>query len=347
MDTLNFQYWPSGWERKGIRLFPKQGEVRTGSVLLDRRMIPIETVVGTGSQGKELLISVNTPRGRDDVQITIAPGIFGGEWGFDGASKARRVEKGINRSLSGCRLQRRRQELAGQGKPAEVRWELCPHCQAMVDLSGFPPSPQVLCHYCGTLGTLGHEPLEEETRFGICGSCHFFGCPEPFTSRRVVYLIFWFYTERETATLCGACMRTEALTNLRGNLITVVGAPISIMELVQARFRGSRRSARFAELDAANFAASQGRFDRADILYERLLARNRVAAGLHYNRAKLRYDWEDWTGALEKARSALDDCANYLPAVGLACRSLVRLGRLDEAEALGARFPGIVNGVDS
>ena len=141
-------------------------------------------------------------------------------------------------------------------------------------------------------------------------------------------------------------MRTEALTNLRGNLIAVVGVPISLIELMQAHYRGSRRFVKFAELDAANYAAMQGRFDRADLLYERMLGRNRVAAGLHSNRAELRCGWEDWSGALEKALSALEECSNYPPAASLAFRSLAQLGRLDEAEAIRAGFPKVTFNVD-
>jgi hypothetical protein len=78
------------------------------------------------------------------------------------------------------------------------------------------------------------------------------------------------------------------------------------------------------------------------VLYERMLGRSGVSAGVRYNQAKWRYDQEDWSGALEKALSALGDCPNYPPAADLACRSLVRLGRLEDAEALRAQTPGAI-----
>jgi hypothetical protein len=136
------------------------------------------------------------------------------------------------------------------------------------------------------------------------------------------------------------------MVNLRGNLISVIGIPLSAIELIRGYFLGSSRFKRFAELDAANIAAMNGRPDRADILYERLLSRIKVSAGLHYNRAKVRYDGDDWSGALEETLAALKDCSHHIPAIELACRSLVRLGRLDEAESFRARHTRIV-GFDS
>jgi hypothetical protein len=48
----------------------------------------------------DLLISVNTPHGRDDLQSTIAPGPFGGEWSFASPSRGGRVKEAVNLSLA-------------------------------------------------------------------------------------------------------------------------------------------------------------------------------------------------------------------------------------------------------
>jgi hypothetical protein len=339
MQPLPFRYWPSGWQQQSIRLFTKRGEVGTESVLLDRREILLASIVATASDGRELLISVMTPYGRDDVQIAVAPGRSSGLVFRSGTTNASRVKEAIDSACSRARFEQRRQEVAEVAPTSakELRSETCPHCLALVDVSGFPRSPQVFCPYCGTIGTM-LVPTPEEKRLRICDGCHYFGFPEPFTSHRVANLLIRVLIEKETRTLCGACMRTEAWVNLRGNLISVIGIPISAIELLQAHSFGSRRHKRFAELDSANDAATNEKTDRAEVLYERLLNRVGVSAPLHYNRAKERYDSEDWSGALDEARAALEDCSNFVLPLTLACRSLVRLGRREEAQALAVRY---------
>ena len=216
---------------------------------------------------------------------------------------------------------------------------VCPHCDALVDVSGYPRSPQVYCPHCGTVGTLVVPvPFPDEPYLGICEVCHYFGFPAQFTSHRMANLFFLLRWEWETATMCGACMGSEAWIDLRGNVISVIGIPFSVVEFMQVYLSGSRRHKRFAELDAANEAAANGRQQRAEILYERMLDRIGISAPLHYNRAKLRFECENWSGALEEAMAAHGDCSNLNLPLDLACRSLIRLERRDEAEALCARY---------
>jgi hypothetical protein len=340
VEPLRFRYRRSGWEREAFPLFAKRGEVRANSVLLDRREVLVPNIVGTAIRGNELVISVMTPHGRDDVQIAVASCESRGAIFTSAASNAACVKEAIDGSCSRARFEQRRQELAGAEPDSELRSETCPHCHALVDLSGFPPSPQVFCPYCGRIGTLGRPvPIREERWLRICGTCHYFGFPERVTLHR--FATFWpvaFMFEKETATLCGSCMRTEAWINLRGNLLSVVGIPISAVELLLAHSGGSRRHKPFAELDRANEAATNEKPERAEVLYERLLDRIGPSAPLHYNRAKLRADHEDWSGAVTEAVAALADCSNFRPPLDIACTSFARSGRVQEAESLCARY---------
>jgi len=181
-------------------------------------------------------------------------------------------------------------------------------------------------------------PILEEGWLRICDTCRYFGFPERVSLHRFATFPFVFVVETETATLCGSCMRTEAWINLRGNLLSVVGIPISAVELLLAHLGGSRRQRRFAELDRANEAATNEKPERAEVIYQRLLDRVGPSAPLHYNRAKLRADREDWSGAVTEAVAALADCSNFAPPLDIACPSLVRLGRVEEAESLRSRY---------
>jgi hypothetical protein len=339
MEPLRFRYRRSGWEQESFRLFAKRGEVHAHSVLLDRRKILIPNIIGTAIRGNELVISVKTPHGRDDVHIAVASGGSRGATFSSGASNAACVKEAIDGLCSRARFEQRRQELAGVAPGSELRSETCPHCNALVDLSGFAPSPQVLCPCCGSIGTLGRPvPILEEGSLRICDTCHYFGFPERVSLHRFATFPFVFMVETETDTLCGSCMRTEAWINLRGNLLSVVGVPISAVELLLAHLGGSRRYERFAELDRANEAATNEKPERAEVLYERLLDRVAPSAPLHYNRAKLRAVREDWSGAVTEAVAALADCSNFALPLDIACPSLVRLGRVEEAESLRARY---------
>jgi hypothetical protein len=339
MEPIRFRYRRSGWEQEPFRLFAKRGEVRALSVLLDRREILIQNIVGTAISGNELVISVMTPHGQDDVHIAVASGRLRGANFSSGAANAAGVKKTVDGLCSRARFEQRRQLLPGSAQDSELRSEECPHCNALVDLSGFPPSPQVLCACCGTIGTLGRPaPLLDEEWLRICNTCHYFSFSERISLHRFATFPFVLMVETETATLCGSCARTEAWINLRGNLLSLVGIPISAVELLLARFGGSYRHKRFAELDSANEAATNDKPERADVLYERLLDRIGPSAPLHYNRAKLRAANEDWSGAVTEAVAALADCSNFAPPLDIACPSLIRLGRVEEAESLCARY---------
>jgi hypothetical protein len=149
MEPLRFRYRRAGWEQESFRLFANRGEVRELSLLLDRREILFQSIVGTAMSGNELVISVMTPNGRDDVHIAVASGRLRGATFSSGASNAVAVKKTIDGLCSRARFEQRRQELAGSAPEIELRSETCPHCNALVDLSGFPPSPQVFCACCG------------------------------------------------------------------------------------------------------------------------------------------------------------------------------------------------------
>jgi hypothetical protein len=339
VEPLRFRYRRAGWEQESFRLFANRGEVREPSLLLDRREILFQSIIGTAIRSNELVISVMTPHGRDDVHIAVASGRLRGATFSSGASNAVAVKKTIDGLCSRARFEQRRQELAGSAPEIELRSETCPHCNALVDLSGFPPSPQVFCACCGTIGTLGRPaPILDEKWLRICNTCHYFSFPERISLHRFATFPFVLIVETETATLCGSCARTEAWVNLRGNLLSVVGIPISAVELLLAHSGGSHRHRRFAELDRANEAATNEKPERAEVLYERLLDRIGHSAPLHYNRAKLRAANEDWSGAVTEAVAALADCSNFAAPLDIACSSLIRLGRSEEVESLCARY---------
>ena len=98
MEPLRFRYRRSGWEKESFRLFAKRAEIHAHSVLLDRRKILIPNIIGTAISGNELVISVMTPHGRDDVHIAVASG------GSRGAtfSSGTRMQRVSNRRSTVC-----------------------------------------------------------------------------------------------------------------------------------------------------------------------------------------------------------------------------------------------------
>ncbi len=85
--------------RAGTGIHPAVSQARGGPCRLrpaGSARILIPKIVATASEERELLISVMTPYGRDDVQIAMVPSWSRREGVTSGPTKARRVKEAID-----------------------------------------------------------------------------------------------------------------------------------------------------------------------------------------------------------------------------------------------------------
>jgi hypothetical protein len=126
-------------------------------------------------------------------------------------------------------------------------------------------------------------------------------------------------------------MRGEAWKMLAANALFVLGAPFALWQLLRSYFMGSHRS-NYPNLDSANCAAQAGNVEKAETLYQFMLERAPLVAGIHLNSAKAHAHVADWRGCLQSALNSLSACSNYNPAAGLVLQSLRSQNLIQEAE---------------
>lgn len=330
-QPFKFKYLNASGHEEGFRSL--KGEINEGTLILDGQAIPMVAVPHAVTRGNRVVLSAVDNQGSSiPVMFAVRSGQKGGRVLAEG------IKKEVNRTFSTFWASSRREELRKEGKEALFRSRPCNHCAATIDLTGFPKTPQAYCRYCDSVNSPAGEGPADEGRFRRCDGCGYVATPRLFDTHLLVFLMAFFYYQSRKHFICHACMRREGWLNLLKNTPTLVGVPFAVVPLVKAYLGGSARSVAFSGLDSANKLARKGRLDPAEALYGEILARQRHAAAVHFNRAMARADASDWNGCLDALNDCWADCANYAPGVPLAKEALKILGRHDEIPALLARW---------
>ena len=220
-----------------------------------------------------------------------------------------------------------------------ARQIVCPACDVTVDLTSFPPTPQMFCPYCETLSTIQSSlsPPPNEPDFRLCEICGMFSRPQPFTSFYFYYLIFHSGFHARRSTRCRGCMRSAAWKMLAGNLLFVVGVFPALVQLTRA-YRKNPDKGAYSGLEPANQWARRGRLREAIEGYRKILQHVHCAAGIYYNLGMTLYRGNDLPHAASVLELALEDCANYTPAYQLLEKCYQQSGQFAELEALQLRW---------
>jgi tetratricopeptide (TPR) repeat protein len=317
MEPITFKYRPVNANGHETGFFSCRGTLSQDELILDKAVLPLRCIFQVVNRYNRLSLVYASDAGR--VAYTIAP-----SGGMD-----RKLKETIDRLCSYRWTEERRTQLEREGKGAAFRTAKCPACTAVVDLTGFPDTPQFYCPYCENL-LPADQPVEPRAAgYGLCDRCRFYSRPARFTA---VYLILNVASWREHHS-CHVCMRRECWKMLLGNLLPpFVGTVFAVVHTVRAYGAGITDSY-LPELVRANAYAQKGRVDEARTAYEAMLQRVPVQAGLRYNLALAYARVGAWEECLEAARAALRDCSNYAPAGTLVTQALMGLSRKDDAEA--------------
>ena len=254
-------------------------------------------------------------------------------------SLAQKLKEAIGRARSAIWAEQHRKELNEAGRGHEFRAVHCPYCQATIDLTGFPETPQVSCMFCHSLATLADSTAyipgesHREQHYQLCEECGMYSKPRKFTIFYFYFLLVVYgYYQNETWR-CPACMRGEAWKMLFGNLLFVIGVPVALVQLFRA-YGGTSVGEHFPGLDAANLKARNGNLEAAVGDYQKLMEKRPVSAGVKYNIGLACLNKDDLQSASRILEYALQDCANYQPAASLLIGCYNELGETQKAAEL-------------
>jgi hypothetical protein len=173
------------------------------------------------------------------------------------------------------------------------------------------------------------DPAEmPDVDYRLCDRCGFYSSPIRYTA---TYFVLNVFSWREHYS-CHVCMRRETWKMLLVNLLPpFFGFVFAVIQAVRA-YGAGMMDAYLPELVRANARAAKGRVAQARVLYETMLERLGVHAGLRYNLALAHAKATQWQECLKASYEALRDCSNYGPAANLVVQALTNLDRKDEAE---------------
>lgn len=270
----------------------------------------------------------------DKVFVVVVPGADGEPRAVSmlvHSGNVRQLKTGIDRVRSAAQVTLAEQAWRSQGQVGPFRKEVCPNCSATLNLSNFEATPQLFCDYCDTVYTVPKQPETptNEAEYKLCEHCGMYSRPRKFTEFYFYFILvaYGFWTKESLR--CPACMRGTAWKMLAMNLLFVLGIVPSVYQLIRA-YASDKVGGVFSGLHAANLKATKRNYSAATKIYQSILERVPVAAGIHYNLGLALVQNGEWERASAAFELSLDDCSNYRYAAGGLMHCYETLGRTQE-----------------
>jgi len=326
METYNFKFKWIDEQGQAQGFYSRKGNFDGETLVLDDVTLPSAAVLDVDYRDKRMILSVLNADG-DPVHL-----VFQVTKG-----SADRLKQLLGQARSRAWAKSHREQLESEGQGHVYRDVTCPHCQSVIDLTGFENTPQVSCEFCHALAEVDpmsiEAPHKSEKQYRLCDECGMFSKPRKFTIFYFYFLLVVYgYSQRQTWR-CPGCMRGEAWKMLAGNLVFVLGVPVALTQLFRA-YGGTDVGGKYPGLDSANVKARSGKFQPAIADYRKILEKTPIAAGVKYNIALALIEREDWSGAASMLEFALADCANYQVAANALAGCYEKLGEEEKLAAL-------------
>lgn len=324
MEPLRFKFKWLDEQGNEAGFLSKKGSFDGQTLVLDDIQLPAACLRTVDNRGKRFVIATVDREGHTHQALFSVT---------SGSIDRLRTELGLCRSRAWAEAHR--EELAQAGRGHEFRSVICPHCQATIDLTSMPRTPQVYCPFCQTIGTLDSPqgPVKAEAQYRLCDTCGMYSKPRKFTIFYFYFLLVVYGFYQKETWRCPACMRGEAWKMLFGNLLFVIGVPVALVQLFRS-YGGTDLGSLFSGLDAANLKARKGNIAGAIEGYRRILNEHPAAAGVKFNIGRAALSKNDLAGAAAILEHALRDCANYQPAAAALDGCYQRLGATEKLREL-------------
>ena len=260
------------------------------------------------------------------------------------SGNVKQLKTEIDKIRSAAQVTLAEQVWRSQGQAGAFRKEVCPNCSATLDLSNFDATPQLFCDYCDTVYTVPKQPETpiNESEYRLCEHCGMYSRPRKFTEFYFYFLFvaYGFWTKESMR--CPACMRGTAWKMFAINFLFVLGTIPSIYQLIRA-YASDKVGGVLSGLHTANLKATKRNYSAATKIYQSILERVPVAAGIHYNLGLALVQNQEWERASAAFELSLDDCSNYRYAAGGLMHCYETLGRKEELSSM-QKLWGIAEG---
>jgi hypothetical protein len=308
----------------------KKGSFDGETLVLGDTRIPVAAIGVVDYRSRYMILSVMTGQAQP---ATLAFSLTSGS--------PEKLKQALGRARSAAWAQLHKKDLEEKGLGHTYREVQCPHCQAIIDLTGQEPTPQVSCEFCHAIATVGDDltgdaagrPRHGERHYRICDECGMYSRPRQFTIFYFYFLLVVYGFHTKSTWRCPACMRPEAWKMLFGNLLFVLGVPVALVQLFRS-YGGSDLGGLYSGLDGANLKARRGNLQGAIDGYKTILEKQPIAAGLKYNIGLAFLHKNETAEAAKMFEICLADCANYRPAVAALARCYQALGETDKLAEL-------------
>lgn len=328
MATISFTYKPLNESGKPVGWMTKKGSLDGISLRLAGSSVDATSILHTVLIENVLAFTIP---GVESNVVSVSLQIHSGH--------APKLKLEIDRLRSAAQVAKTEREWQREGRAGAFRKEVCPNCQATLDLSRFDPTPQFFCDYCETISTVPKQPEtpSNESDYRLCTHCGMYSRPRGFTEFYFYFLFvaYGFWTNRSLR--CPACMRGTAWKMLAINFLFVLGIIPSAYQLIRAYF-SDKIAGPFSGLHAANLKASRRDYSGATKIYQSILENVPAAAGVHYNLGLALTQNRQWQRAATAFELSLDDCSNYRYAAGGLLHCYEMLGRTSDLAALKSQW---------
>lgn len=337
-EIVEFKFHFVGEDGSKQGFLAKKGSFDGAVLTLGDSTIPIGAIGKALRRFDKILMTVATGEDQTGTIVLAVSGAAG-----------KKLHTMINKAASRGRAEARQKELIESGKGDRFRSEVCPFCEATVDLSGFEATPQLYCDYCDSLATLDGSGPKDAASYQLCDNCGYYSQPKVFTLFYFYFLLVVYGWRSQQVHYCNACMRSEAWKMLFANLIFILGVPVAIVQLCRAYFGGSALSSAFKGLDKANALASAGKpakAEKAGVIYQQIAERVGPAAGVHYSHGLALARADRLRDAIGPLELALADCGNYHAAAETLYVCYDKTGQPDQAALIKALWSGDDEAID-
>jgi len=228
---------------------------------------------------------------------------------------ARQLEMAIDRRCSAREATARRRQLVADGHADLVREEICPSCEATVDLSGLERTDYTYCRFCESLFT--HDKYINGNEYRTCDQCEMFDHIQPYTEFYFYFFVILYGFSYKQVFLCHSCANKLFLKALGLNLIFVLGVPSAIWVKLKSIMN---RKHDFEGLAKANSLSRSGKPQEAMQYYQAILANYPNHPAILMNKALGQYNGNDQSGAVATLQESLRACNHYRPVLRMLSR---------------------------
>ena len=224
------------------------------------------------------------------------------------------LKKHIDKICSRRKAEEHRQELIQEGKGNQFRFEVCPSCHAIIDLTEFEETRHIFCRYCDSIFNQQNKLITDGSIYQVCSQCGMFDRVRGYTEFYFYFLIIFYGWNSSRIYVCDNCADKVFIKTFFINLLFLFGIPASINLKIQTM---RDRTPLFRTLATANKLAKNGEHQEAILYYQQLERQFPDHPGLLMNQGIAYLMSGDSNSAIGKFKRALIVCSNYEPVVRL------------------------------